>query len=247
MYELYLALIRQADAFRRRAGASRVPEVRVFRSGGTLIAAALVGACASAGPPPAAPEATAPSSSSSPTSSAAAPTDAEHPPSKPSLAKTYTAKERGQMTYCIGLSETARKAAAEKLRRTPIDDVKKLYDGRPNARLNIATIDKVYKEPVSTAWDYAVAFFGECAGELAGVSRDRAKLATFCMQNQLIADVAFQSKASGKPKDQAYAEFAQFKSSTPKAIVDLVYDSTKDRAAIRMEVWNSCMADLSGG
>jgi hypothetical protein len=151
------------------------------------------------------------------------------------------------MTYCVGLSETARRAATEKLRGTPIDEVKKLYEGKPNARLNIAAVDKVYKEHVSTAWDYAVGFFGECARELAGVSRDRVRLASYCMQNQLIADVAFQYKASGKPKDQAYAQFAQFKSSTPKGIVDLVYDSTKDRAAIRMEVWNSCMADLSGG
>jgi hypothetical protein len=151
------------------------------------------------------------------------------------------------MTYCIGLSETARRAAAEKLRGTPIDEVKKVYEGKPNARLNVAAVDKVYKEHVSTAWDYAVGFFGECARELAGVSRDRVKLASFCMQNQLIADVAFQYKASGKSKEQAYAQFAQFKSSTPKAIVDLVYDSTKDRAAIRMEAWNSCMADLSGG
>jgi hypothetical protein len=212
-----------------------------------LIGAALVASCAPSGHPPAAPERTATSPSSSPATSSVEPTDADHPPSKPSLGKTYTAKERGQMTYCIGLSETARRAAAEKLRGTPSEEVKKLYEGKPNARLNLAAVDKVYKEHVPTAWDYAVGFFGECARELAGVSRDRVQLASFCMQNQLMADVAFQYKASGKPKDQAYAQFAQFKSSTPKAIVDLVYDSTKDRAAIRMEVWNSCMADLSGG
>jgi hypothetical protein len=210
-----------------------------------MMVALLVVSCGSSGHPPAAPEPSA--SSSPPASSAPEPTDAEHPPSKPSLAKTYTAKERMQMTYCIGLSETARKAAIEKLRRTPIDEVKSLYDGKPNARLNVATVDKVYKEHVTTPWDYAVGFFGECAAELAGVSRDRVNLASFCMQNQLIADVAFQYKAAGKPKDQAYAQFAQFKSATPKAIVDQVYDSTKDRAAIRMEVWNSCMADLSRG
>jgi hypothetical protein len=212
-----------------------------------LIVVALVASCAPATHPPAAPDRTAASSSPSPPASTGEPVDAAHPPAKPSLAKTYTAKERNQMTYCIALSETARRAAVEKLRGTPIDDVKKAYEGKPNARLNVATIDKVYKEHVSTAWDYAVGFFGECAGELAGVSRDRVKLASFCMQNQLIADVAFQYKTSGKPIEDAYAQFAQFKSSTPKAIVDVVYASTKDRAAIRMEVWNSCMADLSRG
>jgi hypothetical protein len=124
--------------------------------------------------------------------------------------------------------------------------VKKSYEGKPNAQLNIATVDKVFSEQVSTAWDYAVGFFGECAREVAGVAPIRVKLASYCMQNQLIADLAFQYKASGKPKEQAYAQFAQFKSSTPRSIVDVVYASTKERAAVRMEVWNTCMAELSG-
>jgi hypothetical protein len=99
---------------------------------------------------------------------------------------------------------------------------------------------------VSTAWDYSVGFFSECAREIAGVSPDRVKLASYCMQNQLMAEVAYQYKASGKPKEQAYAHFAQFKSSTPKSIVDLVYASAKERVAMRMEVWSTCMAELSG-
>jgi hypothetical protein len=174
------------------------------------------------------------------------PTGADGPPSRPSLDKTYTAKERDHLTFCIGLSETARRAAVEKLRGTSIADVKRSYEGKPSAPLNIATVDKVFSEQVSTAWDYAVGFFGECAREMAGVSHDRVELASYCMQNQLIADVAFQYKATGKPKEQAYAHFVRFKSSTPKSIVDLVYDSTKERAAVRIEVWTTCMATLSG-
>ena len=196
---------------------------------------ALTASCAPAGHPPAAPE-----------PPAGQPAAADRQPSKPSLDKTYTAKEREQLTFCIGLSETARRVAAEKLRGSAIEDVKKSYEGKPNARLNIATVDKVFGEQVSTAWDYAVGFFGECAREMAGVSPDRVQLASFCMQNQLMAEVAFQYKMSGKPKEQAYAHFVQFKSSTPKSIVDLVYASTKERAAVRMEVWNTCMANLSG-
>ena len=140
-----------------------------------------------------------------------------------------------------------KKGGRREVRGSPIEDVKRSYEGKPNARLNVATVDKVFGEQVSTAWDYAVGFFGECAREMAGVSPDRVQLASYCMQNQLMAEVAFQYKVSGKPKEQAYAHFVQFKSSTPKSIVDLVYASTKERAAVRMEVWNTCMADLSGG
>ena len=208
---------------------------------------AVTASCAPAGRAPAAQEPAAAPPSAAPEPPAAEQKVADRESSKPSLAKTYTAKEWGQLTFCIGLSETARRAAAEKLRGTPIEEVKKGYEAKPNARLNIAAVDKVFSEHVSTAWDYAVSFFGECAREMAGVSPDRVKLASFCMQNQLMADVAFQYKASGKPREQAYAQFAQFKSSTPKSIVDLVYASTKERAAVRMEVWNTCMANLSGG
>jgi hypothetical protein len=203
--------------------------------GAVGISLALVASCAPAGQPPAAPE-----------PPAVQPTAADSQPSKPSLAKTYTAKERDHLTFCIGLSETARRVAVEKLQGASIADVKRSYEGKPSARLNIATVDKVFSEQVSTAWDYAVGFFGECAREMAGVSDDRVKLASYCMQNQLIADVAFQYKASGKPKEQAYAHFVRFQSSTPKSIVDLVYGSTKERAAMRMEVWTTCMATLSG-
>jgi hypothetical protein len=205
------------------------------RVGWKTLSFALIVSCAPASHPPAAPG-----------PPASQPTAADAEPSKPSLAKTYTAKEREKLTFCIGLSETARRVAAERLRGSPIEDVKKFYEGKPNARLNLATVDKVFGENVSTAWDYAVGFFGECAREMADVSPERVKLASYCMQNQLMAEVAYQYKASGKPKEQAYAHFVQFKSSTPKSIVDLVYASAKERVAVRMEVWNTCMAELSG-
>ena len=164
---------------------------------------------------------------------------------KPPLSKTYTDKERAQMTYCIGLSDTARRAATEKLKGTPIEEVKKLYAAKPNERVNAAAVDKVYSDPVSTAWDYTVAFFGTCAKEMAGVPSERVQFASYCMQNQLMAEVAHAYKSTGKPKEQAYAHFAQFKSTTPKTIVDWVYASPKERTAIRMEVWNTCMAEVS--
>jgi hypothetical protein len=107
---------------------SRVASIR--RVGAVGLSVALTASCAPAGRPPAAPE--------PPPSQ---PTAAEGQPPKPSLAKTYTAKEREQLTFCIGLSETARRVAAEKVRGSPIEDVKKFYEGKPNARLNVATVE----------------------------------------------------------------------------------------------------------
>ena len=235
MVEPYVASIQQDDAVGRQDAERRISKRRSCRAAWRSICVTLTVSCAPAVHPPAAPK-----------PAASQPTAGDREPSTSSLAKTYTAKERQQLTFCIGLSETARRVAAEKLRGSAIEVVKKAYEGKPNARLNIATVDKVFGEEVSTVWDYAVGFFGECAREMAGVSPARAELASYCMQNQLMAEVAFQYKTSGKPKEQAYAHFAQFKSSTPNAIVDLVYASTKERAAVRMEVWNSCMAEISG-
>lgn len=199
-----------------------------------VVVALAAGACSSPHvPPPTQP---------APQRPAAAPASAT---ATTTLPRTYTREESSRMTYCVGLSDTARRVATEKLKGTPIARVKQLYEGKPNARLNLATVDKVFKEPVTTAWDYTVAFFEECAREMAGVPRERVRFASYCLQNQLIAEVAHRYKTAGKPREQAVAHFAQFKSETPRLIVDRVYGSPKESSAIRMEIWNGCMAEFT--
>jgi hypothetical protein len=159
--------------------------------------------------------------------------------------KVYSAKEYETMTYCVGMSDTARYAATERLKGRAIEDLKQHYASKPNARVNIAAVDKVYSDRVSSAWDYTVSFFNECAQNLANVAPDRVRLASYCMQNQLMADVAYSYKVAAAPKEQAYAHFAQFNSKTPRTIVDWVYASPKERTEIRLDVWNRCMAEVS--
>jgi hypothetical protein len=149
------------------------------------------------------------------------------------------------MTTCFGMSDTAMYIADQKLRGVPIDKVKQFYASRDHARLTVPLVEKVYGDPFTSAWDYTVAFFRECAHNMASVPRDRVGMASYCLQNGMIAGIAQTYRASGAPKANAYAYFAKFESETPRAIVDRVYAGSKGRAETKLDEWNSCMSLIS--
>ncbi len=159
--------------------------------------------------------------------------------------KKYTHKEHMNMTYCIGMADTAMYVATNKLQGVPMERMTEHYRPLENPRLNLATVEKVYADNFSSAWDYTVSFFDECTQHLANVKASRANLAGYCMQNSLIADVAHSFKSSGAPKERAYAYFAEFKNETPNLIIDNVYASSQTRAEIKLDTWNSCMSVIS--
>lgn len=156
----------------------------------------------------------------------------------------YTHAEVIKMTYCFGLTDTTMYVATQKLKHRPKLQLLDYYESRPNAKLNIAMVNKVYADHFTHAWDYTVNFFNECAARMADVAANRVGFASYCEQNTLIADLAYGYKHYGYPKQQAYQQFAVFKSKTPKRIVDQVYASNKSRAEIKLGVWNSCMANI---
>lgn len=160
--------------------------------------------------------------------------------------KYYTNNEHSKMTYCIGMSDTAMYVATEKLKSVPKEQLINYYTSRNNSRLNIATVEKVYAENFTNAWDYTIGFFDECALNLAGVPASRVNFARYCAQNTLIVDVAYSNKKYGYAKEHAYKQFAKFKSKTPYEIVDMVYSSSASRTEIKLDVWNACMTKISG-
>ena len=145
------------------------------------------------------------------------------------------------MTYCIGTTDSAINIATEKLKGTPKQKIQEYYATRPQSVLNLATVDKVYNDKLTSVWDYSVAFFGECSNNLAKVPPDRINMASHCMQNQLMADVTHSYKTAGASKDKVYAHFSKFSETTNHAIIDKVYTSSLSRAEIKMHVWNNCM------
>jgi len=160
-------------------------------------------------------------------------------------ANVYTHQEYNKMTVCIGMADTAKYVASRKLGGVTKAKMKGFYKSKPNSQLNLATVDKVYSEKFKSTWDYTVGFFNECAQNLASVPPARVKFASYCSQNSLIADVAYGYKSSGKAKDKAYAHFVKLKGKTPNSIIDSVYASSKNRSAIKLDVWNNCMAKIS--
>lgn len=163
----------------------------------------------------------------------------------PTPDKIYSSQEYKMMSYCVGISDIASNAASEKLKGTPKATVQEFYATKPQSMLNIATVDKVYNDKFSSIWDYSVSFFNECANNMARVPDSRVNMASYCMQNQMMADVTNSFKTAGAPKEKAYAYFEKFNSKTSHSIVNRVYASSLTRAEIKMEIWNSCMAMVS--
>lgn len=175
---------------------------------------------------------------------------ATHPPTANTfpatgLQKIYTQQQYQKLTLCMGMSDTAMYVAQNKLTGTPAEKLKKYYAGKDNAKLNVATVDRVYASDVKNAWDYTVAFFDECEQNLAGVVPKRPDYASYCLQNTLIADTAYMDKVAGVAKEKTYARFSAFKSKTPQEVIDKVFAGNKDRAGSKMEAWRICMDPLS--
>ena len=167
------------------------------------------------------------------------------PPKQQLRPKIYTDKERKQMTFCIGVTDSVTYIATEKIRGASREKLITHYTGKPYEKMNVALVDKVYNEKFTSAWDYSIEVFGECAENIANVPKTRVRQASYCMQNQLIADVAYAYKKQGAPKEKAYAHFGKYNSDTPKRIVDRVYASTKSRGQIKLDVWNDCISVFS--
>ena len=157
----------------------------------------------------------------------------------------YTADEYRNMTLCIGMADTAMFVASHKLKGTPIEQMNDHYRPHDNARLNLATVEKVYADSFTSEWDYTLSFFNECALNLADVPASRVRMAGYCMQNGMISDMAYAFKQSGASKQDAHSYFAAFKTDTVNTIVDKVYSSSQNRAEMKLDVWNSCMAPIT--
>lgn len=159
--------------------------------------------------------------------------------------KLYTKQEYNKLTFCVGMSDTAMYVATNKLRDVPEQEMAKFYAARDNSRLNLATVEKVYGATFTSAWDYTVAFFNECAQNLANVPSSRVNMAEYCMQRGLIADFAYGFKTTGAPKERAYAYFAKFPEKTTHEIIDRVYTSSMTRPETKLDAWNTCMSAIS--
>jgi hypothetical protein len=170
----------------------------------------------------------------------------ESPAATQPAERPYSAAEKTRMTLCVGLTDNAFSIADARLAGRLAADLKAEYAVRPEAHLLVPLVDKVYADTFSHSWDYAVAFFNACALNVAQVPRTRSGLAAYCMQNSMIASIAYNSKNAGASREQTYKLFAQLPAEAPRKIVDQVYANSKSRPEQIADTWNSCMAPLTG-
>jgi len=157
----------------------------------------------------------------------------------------YTAEERRGLTYCVALSDTAWAVAERRLHGETLGDVRVEYAKRPRSELTLPLVDKVYEDEFKASWDYAVAFFVECAVNVVEIPQLRAKAATECLQRGMIASLANVQKAGGAKKETVYAYFAKFPAESTHAVIDEVFAKTQERPAAELAAWNACMAPLN--
>ena len=188
----------------------------------SIVLALMLFGCATVTPPPA------------PT---AAPVHVTAPPA-------YTTNEATRLMLCMSMADNAMTIATYKVAGKSIDEVKALYRQGPQSTLTLALVDKVYGENISHTWDYTVSFYKECAVNMANIPPPRSDMATYCMQNVLIASTAYNLKAAGLPKETTYKRFDKM-GETPKHIVDEVYGQSGTRTEVTLKTWNSCMAPLT--
>lgn len=157
----------------------------------------------------------------------------------------YSDDEKGQLTFCIGMADTIKYTATKKLNGTPKQNMVDFYSANEkNSKLNLAMVERVYNAEFTSAWDYSVAFFNECANNMAGVDSERVKFASYCAQNSMIAATAHAFKKSGATKEKAYKYFQKFNSEAPNKIIDKVYTKSMTRVEAKLDAWNTCMSRL---
>lgn len=172
-------------------------------------------------------------------------------PTVPPREAVYNGEETRALTVCLAMGHTAATLAQKKLDDLPIDAARKLYEATPDEgmkQFQLATVDKVYSETVTNWWDYSLAFFDECALNLAQVPADRVRPANHCLQDSLVADLAYGYRISGTSKDDAAAHLARSGIQGPKSsdLLDRVYAGNEERPVLMLNVWNACIAKLSG-
>lgn len=158
--------------------------------------------------------------------------------------KIYTDKERSMLGLCVALADTAMYIAQQKLMQRPKQELVDYYNAQKNARIKIATLEKVYEDEFSNVWDYSTHFFVECGPELAKVGIGRMRPAAECAQNSFIAAVAFGFKREGYPKEEAYNTFKHFEGAVPGQVIDRVYASNEERVRVLTGEWDRCMDNL---
>jgi len=159
--------------------------------------------------------------------------------------KYYSENEKAQLTFCVGMSDTIKYTATKKLNGAPKKQMVDFYSAnQKNSKLNLAMVERVYNANFTSAWDYTIAFFSECANNMAGVNSERINFASYCVQNGMIAETAHAFKKSGAAKEKAYDYFKKFKSETPNKIIDNVYSKTMTRVETKLDAWKTCMSRL---
>jgi hypothetical protein len=158
--------------------------------------------------------------------------------------QTYTAAEQQRLGFCVSLSINAYVVAVYKLHGDPISVPKKLFASNPAANVLLPMVSTVYSDTVTDAWDYAGAFYRDCAEQLAKFAPERVGDTEPCMYSAVIAATARTARAAGTPKEKVYAIYVT-RGPEARRIIDSIYAPPAVPAeGTEMQVFSTCMVPL---
>ncbi|CZF84580.1 hypothetical protein [Grimontia marina] len=157
----------------------------------------------------------------------------------------YSNKETVQMSYCAELADMAYLVASQKLQEQPKQSQIDRFSNGTTAQIKLNLVEDVYAHDFTSAWDYSVDLFDQCALKVANVPAERLNIASYCAQKSLVAGGAYVLKQSGSPKLDAYIMFASYKTTKPYEVIDAVYAKSSSHDAVAKKTWDSCIDILA--
>ncbi|KKD60980.1 hypothetical protein RN22_08005 [Grimontia sp. AD028] len=157
----------------------------------------------------------------------------------------YSNKETVQMSYCAELADMAYLVASQKLQDQPKQSQIDRFASGTAAQIKLNLVEDVYAADFTSAWNYSVDLFDQCAVKVANIPAERLNVASFCAQKSLVAGGAYDLKQAGAPKLDAYMVFASYKATKPYEVIDAVYKKSSSHDAVTKKTWDSCIDILA--
>jgi hypothetical protein len=153
----------------------------------------------------------------------------------------YKALEKSNLTLCATVTLYAKSIAEYRIAGMPEEKTDRYYGHAPGQREN-PLVHQVYAGTVTDAWEYAAAYFQDCAVDKAKIAADRTGPASACMRDTMIADTAISFRILGRPKQDVYAYLKRFDDEAARKTIDAEYASpTIPKRNASMDTWNACM------
>ena len=176
-------------------------------------------------------------------SAGAAPAPPANSASAPDAAASYSPQDQARLGLCAAISDNVLTIASGKRAGKPAAEFKSYYGRQPGmvGALMPATVDRVYAQDIPSDWSFTIEFFQECTRNMTPVPPARMALATYCMQNRMVATLAVAARNGGVSRQAVQDKFSALNSASAVSIVDAAFATPQTQAEAQVAAWEPCI------